>query len=354
MIEETEKRLLARAERALVGLLPRGRHAWTALGDRHTDARLLLRADDGRTTMLYVELKPGQLPSSEAVVAQLLARARSVGAAPLLVASYLGPQLRRACEERDVNYLDLTGWVWIHTPSPGFVVRTVGADRDPRPARPATIRRLSGAGAGRTIRALLGTTEPQGVRALASRAGVTPGTVSKVLKTLVAESIVERDPAGAVRVMSKRALVERWTHDYQFLRTNLVAWHLAARGVDHVLDRARASGQPVTGTGSLALRQHLPVRRMPVTGLSQLSLYVADLVDAREQLGLVPTERVTANVILAEPYDSQLLTVGDDRKQIPVVDAGQTVADLLTLPGRGPAEADQLMKVLAEADPAWR
>jgi len=68
----------------------------------------------------------------------------------------------------------------------------------------------------------------------------------------------------------------------------------------------------------------------------------------------VPTDRATANVILAVPYDPRLLDIrptADDR--LSVVDVGQTVAYLMTLPGRAPEEADQLMRVLAAGDRAW-
>lgn len=120
-----------------------------------------------------------------------------------------------------------------------------------------------------------------------------------------------------------------------------------------MVERVRASDQRAVATGSRALRGHIPEQRTPVIGLAQLALYVPDLTGVGG-LGVVPTDRATVNVILAEPYDPHLLRVSLAGQELPATDVGQTVADLLPLPGQGPEEADQLMDLLAEIDPAWR
>ena len=153
--------------------------------------------------------------------------------------------------------------------------------------------------------------------------------------------------------VAKRALVERWTLDYSFLRANAVGWYLAPRGVVVALERS--AGLRVAGTGSLALRRYLSKEELPVTALAQVVLYADDVDDAARALGLKETARATANVILASPYDPRLLDLARPLdREAPVVGAGQAVADLLTLPGRGREEAVQLMDALAATDPAWR
>jgi DNA-binding transcriptional regulator YhcF (GntR family) len=352
--ETPEGRLLLDVERRVAALLPDTWNVVLRPGDKGIDGYLVIRAADGTSTTLVVEAKAGHLAGAGNVVAQALMLAGRTGLVPLIVVPYAGVGLRRACEENNVNYLDLTGWASIRTDSPAITVRTAGAERDPRPTRPATITRLSGPGAGRIVRALLASREPLGVRALAERANVAPGTVSKVLKVLDAEAVVDREPGGQVVAVRKRSLVDRWTRDYQFLRANTIAWYLAPRGVQQAIDRARAGGLTLVGTGAVALRRYLPEERVPVTALSQLALYVKTLDDTSRLLGLAPTDRATANVILAVPYDPQLIAArSTDAEQLSVVDVGQTVADLLTLPGRGPEEADQLMDLLAEGDSAW-
>ena len=69
--------------------------------------------------------------------------------------------------------------------------------------------RLNGVAASRTIRALVTTALPIGVRGLADFADVSPGSVSKLLATLAAEGIVDRDGRGGVAVVRRRALIQR-------------------------------------------------------------------------------------------------------------------------------------------------
>jgi len=352
--ETADRELLREAERKLAALLPPTWDVELEAGPPEIDGYFVVRSPQGAVARFLVEAKAGQIAGSAAMVSRALMLARTTALAPLVVTSYAGAALRRMCEENDVNYLDLTGWAWIRADSPAIALMTTGAERDPRPARPATITRLNGAGAGRAIRALLDSRGPGGVRALAERAEVTPGTVSKLLKALDAEAVVERGPTGQILSIRKRDLVERWTRDYKFLRTNRVGWFLAPRGVRQAVERAATGDPNLVATGSVALRRYLPDQQVPITALSQFAAYVPDLDDGSRLLGLVPTDRATANVILAVPYDPRLLDIrptADDR--LSVVDVGQTVADLMTLPGRAPEEADQLMRVLAAGDRAW-
>ena len=60
-----------------------------------------------------------------------------------------------------------------------------------------------------------------------------------------------------------------------------------------------------------------------------------------------------ANVLLLEPFDQTVVQGAQDADGLSYAAASRTVVDLLTSPGRGPAEASQLMEVLAEHDEEW-
>jgi hypothetical protein len=320
----------------------------------HCNASMVIRASDGSAATFLVEVKTGSSVGMDRAVERLKQQAEETGSSALLVAPFIGPALRQRCEENDVSYLDLTGWCWIHTSSPAVAIRSIGASRDPGPPRKSIITRLNGSGAGRIVRELLEGELPVGVRTLARRVAVSPGTVSKVVKELAYETIVTRNDSGEILAVRKRHLVDRWTRDYSFLRTNNVGWYLAPRGLTYLTERIMESGSWAVGTGSLATRRLLPDNQVPVTALAQLALYVPRLTAATAILKLVPTERATANVILAEPYDVQLLKAQKGVDPIAVVDTGQALADLKTMPGRAPQEAEQLMELLAETDLSWR
>jgi hypothetical protein len=70
-------------------------------------------------------------------------------------------------------------------------------------------------------------------------------------------------------------------------------------------------------------------------------------------LALIAAEPTTANVVLAVPQDGGILPAADEGE--PAVAAlALAVGDLLTLPGRSDAEAEQLMDALAATDQAWK
>ncbi len=350
-------RILLDAVNAIKGLLPGGWDVFPEEGrgpHEGYDASILVRAPDGQAVAFLTEVKVGRVEGANSLLERLRRVRLETGAEVLLLAPYIGPGLREQCERLRINYLDLTGWCWLHASAPALAIRALGAAKDPRPPRASTITRLNGASAGRIIRGLLGGELPVGVRSLAERAAVSAGTVSKVLKELDSEAIVTRDGSGQVVGVRKRLLVARWTRDYSFLKTNAVGWYLAPRGIDQLVNRASQSNAWIVETGLSAARRLLPRGVLPIIGTSQIALYVPRASEIAEVLAVVPADRAVANVLLAEPYDAELLRQPDDSSGgLPAADLGQVIADLKTMPGRVSQVADQLMDALAATDRGW-
>jgi hypothetical protein len=357
--ETSERALLSKARERLAQTLPPG---WRLVLERARrtnslsyvpDAVFRIKAPDGTDASLIVEAKTASSRGWDLVIDQMQRARSSQGCETLAVVDYAGPGFRRSCEGRDINYMDLTGWIRLRARRPAIVIVTEGAARDPVKRRVPSIARLSGPGAGRVLRALITTKEPVRVRELAQLASVRPGTVSKVLATLEGEGVVSRGPAGNVESARRRALIERWAQDYGILRTNRSAWYLAPRGLQPLLARAAKGEAEEVATGSLALRAYLDTEVAPVTAISQLALYVRDIASAARALDLAPVDASKANVLLLEPYDPKLLAGAQKSPVGRVVDLGQAVADLYTSPGRGRDEAEQLMNELGRRDPSW-
>lgn len=116
--------------------------------------------------------------------------------------------------------------------------------------------RFNGIATSRIVRTLCVQELPLGVRALASLAGVSPGSVSKVLPTLSGEGVLDRNDRGAVTVVRRRSLIRRWVRDCSFSRTNGASRrYLAPRGLSRTLDRLATDPSAVTVTGSAAARR---------------------------------------------------------------------------------------------------
>jgi|GEM_PF-367340 len=355
-----EPRLDARALNLIRQYLPPG---WSidlieaaAAGDTRPDTILAVHATDGTIGRMALEVKRTSSGSATSLVAQARALRDDTGLPVLLVVDYANPVLRQECERNDVSYIDMTGWIRLRLDMPAVFLQAPGAPRDPRPPRETSINRLDGKGAGRVVRGLLDGGEPMRVRALAGQVDVSPGTVAKVLATLAREDVIERSPNGVVTRVRRRALLDRWTRDYSFLRSNgPVRRYVAPRGLPTLLARLQGD-QAVVCTGSFAGRALLPADVAPVTPLTQMALLSDEPIEVAARLGLVPSTAAAANVLLAIPYDPSLIdeaTVTADGVRV-VGSRGQVLADLLTLPGRAPEEAEQLIDALSISDEAWR
>jgi hypothetical protein len=84
-----------------------------------------------------------------------------------------------------------------------------------------------------------------------------------------------------------------------------------------------------------------------------LVVYVNSANEAVPALDLRITER-GANVMLIEPEDDGVYEGSFLKDGLRVVAVSQAAADLLTSPGRGPAEADALISWMKANEEVWR
>ena len=315
------------------------------------DALLRLCAADGTCGNFILEAKNRVEPKDVSTIADQLTTYGRLGdgerAVPVLVAPFLSSRTRDRLEERGVGYIDLTGNVRVALDRPALFIHTRGAERDPRrEERPA--RTLKGAKAGRIVRALCDYVPPTGVRELAEEARTDPGYVSRVFRLLEREALIQREPRGPVTSVDWQGLIRRWTEDYSLFGSNRTGSYLEPRGLNSLLRKLNNPDFRYAVTGSLGSASIVPVApaRLAI-------IFVDDIEDAAERLAIRPTE-VGANVILAEPFDPVVYERDEERDGITYVAPSQNAADLLTSPGRGPSQAEELMEWMARNEGAWR
>jgi len=347
-IQETQ--LIGDALRSITALLPASwrleSDAESLVAGRRADSVVSLIGPGGASVRFLVEAK-----RSGTAAGLLLASLREQALAsplPLLfVSDYIGPSLREALTAKGISYADATGWVRIASDVPLILLTGQGAEKSPRAGKPTVVIRLNGVAASRIIRALCAEDVPLGVRDLATLADVSPGSVSKLLPTLASEGVIDRDERGGITTVRRRALIQRWVRDYSFAKTNgSVGYFIAPRGLDRTLARIADLAAPATLTGSAAARRLLPEGTTSVVPLRLLALYTDTPSTLINELGLIPAEPATANTVVAVPQEGSVLNSD-------VAPVALVLADLLTLPGRSDAEAEQLMDALARTDEAW-
>jgi hypothetical protein len=330
--------------------LPPGWRADWSVGERVgsaiADALLTIEAPDGQRAELVVEAKVRLEPRElEAAIDQ--ARFLSVDlsddpasrASPLIAARFLSGRVRAGLIERDVSYIDATGNLRLVLARPGLFIEASGADRDPLPAD-RRLRSLKGTAAARVVRVLFDATLPLQVSELAARAGVSAAQSSRVADLLDREGVLQRDSRGSVITVDRTKLIERWAEDYSFLDANATGLYLEPRTLDKLLDRLPSSGLRYAVSGSLGARllaEHADAKLALI--------YVDDIDRAAQALGLTRVEE-RGNVLLAEPYDGVVFDGLWQRDRVNYVAPAQLAVDLLTSPGRGSAEGEELLRVL--------
>ncbi len=316
------------------------------------DAAVTLTAPGGERATLLVEAKRSLEPKDiERAVDQLRSMADETVGALLVVAPFLGPRVREKLAAAGAGYVDLTGNVLLSLEEPAIYIERQGADINPDPIeRPA--RSLKGAKTARIIRTLIDFRGPLGTRQIANMTDTDPGYVSRVLDLLDRGAFIVRKPRGPVEEVKWRELLVRWTEDYSVLDSNRVISYLEPRGVDALV--ARLKTQDSDSQGAYAVTGSLAVPRAAAVAPARMAmLYVQNAAWWASQLGLTPTD-TGSNVLLIEPKDPVVFARSRAEEGLRRVAASQCAADLLTGPGRNPAEGEALLAWMEQNEGEWR
>lgn len=339
------------------------------LGGVIVDGLLRVTAPDGSTGMLLVEAKrliltrdvPMILSQLERIMAgleepsppvrdrgQYQQRDRATSMEPLVVARYLAPSTRETLERSGASYADLTGNTLVRLQEPAMFIRDVGAQQDPwrRPGRPRGT--LHGPPAARVVRALVDFKPPMSVPDLVKKSRASTGATYRVVDFLDEEGLILRE-RSRIDDVDWRRLLERWSKDYGFTRSNPVRTYLEPRGLPALVESLRgAKDLQYLVTGSLAA-----ARLAPYAPTRLAMIYVDNIQVAANRLGLRDVGS-GANVLLAATEYDAVYERAQEIDGLRIAAPSQIVVDLFTGPGRSPSEAEELMRWMAANEPTWR
>jgi hypothetical protein len=356
---ESERDLLDLLQGAMASRLP---PSWrldlkpeTGRGRFRPDAALNLVGPDGTQVTILVEarttLNARDVPS---VVAQLEEMQKTLPDAdrgtPIVISRYMAPRTREMLSEAGMSYVDATGNTRISIESPALYLEAPGADSDPWRGPERQTRSLRGKPASRVVRALVDFRAPLGVRELAERSGASVGSTYRTVDFLEKEALITRGPRGNVASVNWRELLLRWSEDYSFQESNRITAALEPRGIDRVLEKLRQLEVtvPYAVTGALSANR---VSKVAVPRL--VAILTPDVERLAEELE-VREVADAPNVLLAKPFDDVLLARSSRVDNIAYAAFSQTAADLMTSPGRGPAEAEDLLRWMTADEDVWR
>jgi hypothetical protein len=328
------------------------------LGRARPDFVLDLQAPDGRRAAIIMEVKT-RLDPKYTIAALTQARGfawalqeqarrdpRSIGI--VIGSDFLSPRTRQLLAAEGAGYVDLTGNLRIAVNDPPIFIELTGEESNPWPDdRP--LRSLKGAAAGRAVRALCDFRPPYGVKELSERSDTPIATISRVVNLLDTEALLTREPRGPVTDVRWADLIRRWTQDYSFSASNSVSSYLEPRGLTALLNKIPTLSARYAFTGSLAATD-----LASITAPRLAAIFVdSSLDEVAGQLGLRPAE-TGANVLLIRPYDDVVFDRPRLRDGLTCVSPSQVTADLLTGPGRSPAEGEALIEWMGQHENDWR
>ena len=267
---------------------------------------------------------------------------------PFLISSFLSPLARERFEAAGISYADSTGNLRFFADRPAVFIQTQGADRNPfRESR--ALRSLKGGRAARAVRAFLDYRPPFGTRELADETRNSPATISRVADLLERDAIISRDgPRGRIVSVDWETLARRWAMDYDFANTNKLTTWLEPRGTRALMERLRDTDIRYAATGSFAAFRFAPVAEPRL-----LSLYTEDPESDTVRLGLRPAD-TGGNILIGRPFDPVVFERTQCDVGIIYARVTQVLVDLMTGPGRAPAEAEGLLEWMRNNEEAWR
>ncbi|EMQ97457.1 hypothetical protein ADIAG_03252 [Paeniglutamicibacter gangotriensis Lz1y] len=321
-------------------------------GPPRADAVFMLRSPDGGELQILVAAKRlldgrdiGRM--RERFDKIIDSRPGSIG---MVAARYLTKSTRERLSEAGLSFVDATGNLLMRAQSPAVFISDRGADKDPWRGAGRPRGTLKGEPAAKVVRALLDMQGPWKIRDLVTASASSTGSVYRVVEFLESEALINRGADKLITVPDWPALLRRWSEDYQFLRTNSVSRWIAPRGIEAFLERVRKDeihDYAITGSIAAAIwAPYAPVR--------SAMIYSQNPERAAEAWGLRATD-TGANVILARPaYEVLAERVINRPDGLRIAAPAQVAADLMTGPGRAPAEAEELVDWMTDNEQLWR
>lgn len=335
-------RLIREVPGALADFLGVSQDEVTVTADGAERVDLVMEA--GRRTFV-AEVKTSARTGSVAdALLRVQACAREMGGSiPLVVVPFMGNVGRQLCEDAGCNWMDLSGNG--HISASGLRIRVDGQpNKYKSPGRPASIFAPKSS---RVVRWLLThPDEPSSQQELARSTGVDEGHLSRIVRRLEADRLVEREESGRLVVPNSALLLEAWKESYSFSKHELLRGHVPTRSGEALvrqLSEGLSSAQvehAATGLGAAWFMTGFAAFRLATFYLQD---WPADAL--LSGLGFREEER-GANTWLVLPNDEGVFQGARDWRGIRCVHPVQAFLDLQEHPERSAEAAGRLRSEL--------
>jgi len=330
------------------------------------DAKFDLRFGETKVEV-YAEIKNSCTPKQVEQIAPWLSRFKATqkDAAFALVCPALSPQSQTLCLERNVDFIDLAGNVYINVPGK-LLLQRVGMEPQ-RETGPSFYRNPFSGKSSRVLRVLLedakkpwtlsGITEELAAQTRSSPCAgvsfeVSSSLVSRVLRSLEEELLIMRRN-GTILVPEPGRLLTRWLQEYGdryrwYLRGSFKLPNPFGSGLQAVKQGIDGLLKPQCYAFTSAAAASLTA---PFVDVDPIDLYVSDEAGAENLRGPISGASVGPDIRIIQPFDAGVFMYSSLRDGLPVVSDIQTCLDLF---GRGGRDLEQAAYLRQRIEASWR
>lgn len=273
------------------------------------------------------------------------------GVSGLIVSPYLSKNRRIECKSQNINYIDLSGNVFIKLE--GLYIEREGFPNlfpEQRKGRSPFSDKAS-----LVIRAMMPEKEKSwGIRQLAGKVNLNPGFVSRLVKELEERNYVVRSNSK-IKLLEPKFILSDWVKEYKYKKNQEYKFFCLAESPEQIIDRLRSLN--IYDKRNYVLSFHAGASLIaPYAVFNEVHIYIKDHDDIKffkENLSLMEAEQ-GANVIFAIPfYKNSAFYQKQKVKDLWVASDLQLYLDLYHYPLRGLEQAEYLyekkLKPLIEA-----
>lgn len=273
------------------------------------------------------------------------------GVSGLIISPYLSQDKRDECKDAGVNYIDLSGNVFIKLE--GVYIEREGFPNLFPERRKG--RSLFSDKASLVLRAMLQEKEENwGIRQLAKKADLDPGFVSRLARELGERNYIVRS-GSAIKLREPKLILDDWVNDYKYRKNEEYRFFCMAESPEQILDRMR--GLHIDDKKSYVLSVHAGASLIaPYAVFNEVHVFIQDHDDMEFFIKNLDLREAKsgANVIIAIPfYKHSAFYQKQKAKGLWVASGIQLYLDLYHYPLRGLEQAqylyDKKLKALIEA-----
>jgi len=334
-------------------LLPQGYQA---------DAIIEFSIQDGPCFEAFVEIvlvpTPKNILEKSRALFDYISKTNKPNIVPLIIAPYIGKRQAKMLADKGISWIDISGNMSVRVSNQIYIERTGQRNRFPDTA---PIKKIFQGTSSLVSRALL--LKPEGFSSLYEvvdfinkrNANITKSTVSKVLKSLEEELLVNRS-RSLISVTSQEKLLDRLTESYinYIKRKESKTYRFSVQQPRYALLKRNVQKSNYLACGFYATQ----IKGLGVT--NEIMICVRNMDQAKKDFDFLEPDTEFGNVKLIENNDIEIwfnsveieLTIESVIKvTIPVVDDIELYLEMMADTPRGPKIAEQLKRrILEKAD----